>query len=115
MNNDNKKMTNLKKLREDRNLTQVRLSIEVEVSQELISAYELGKNKPNVDNLLKLANYFNCSTDYILDRTDNPAINKSLNKTKLELNNIMNKYESLSSENKKLFNEYLEFLINKNK
>ena len=46
MNSENKKMTNLKKLRESRNLTQIKLSVEVAVSQELISAYELGKNKP---------------------------------------------------------------------
>ena len=115
MNSENKKMTNLKKLRESRNLTQIKLSVEVAVSQELISAYELEKNKPIVENLLKLANYFNCSTDYLLDRTDNPLINKSLNKKEIESNNILNKYESLSSENKKLFNEYLDFLMNKNK
>ena len=37
MNNKNFKMNNLKKLREKKNLTQMRLSIDVEVSQELIS------------------------------------------------------------------------------
>lgn len=115
MNTDNKKMNNLKKLRESKKLTQIRLSVEVEVSQELISAYELGKNKPNVENLIKLADYFNCSTDYILDRTNNPTIAKDVTKKEIACNNILNKYESLSSENKKLFNEYLEFLINKNK
>ena len=113
--NNNLKMTNLKKLRVDKNLTQLGLSMEVAVSQELISAYELGKNKPNVENLIKLANYFNCSTDYLLDRTNNPTIIKDLTKKEIETNNILNKYESLSSENKKLFNEYLDFLMNKNK
>ena len=115
MNSENKKMTNLKKLRESRNLTQIKLSVEVSVSQELISAYELGKNKPNVENLIKLADYFNCSTDYILDRTNNPTVIKDKTKKEIELNTILNKYECLSSENKKLFNEYLEFLMNKNK
>lgn len=110
MNSQNFEMKNLKKLRETKKLTQVRLSIEVEVSQELISQYELGKTLPTSPNLLKLANYFNCSTDYLLERTDNPNINKNSNKQDVENNNIIHKYNSLSNENKKHFNSYLEHL-----
>lgn len=74
MENTNFKMNNLKKLREEKNMTQTRLSIEIEVSQEIISHYELGNSKPNVDNLIKIADFFHCSTDYLLNRTDNPAM-----------------------------------------
>ena len=42
-------MKNLKAIREGKNITQVRLSIEVGVSQETISAYESGKAMPSVD------------------------------------------------------------------
>lgn len=110
MSTQNFEMKNLKKLREKKRLTQIRLSIEVEVSQELISQYELGKTLPTSPNLLKLANYFNCSTDYLLERTDNPNINKNSNKQDIENNNIIHKYNSLSTENKKHFNSYLEHL-----
>ena len=110
MNNKNFKMNNLKKLREKKNLTQIKLSIDVEVSQELISQYELGKSKPNADNLIKLADYFNCSTDYLLERTNNPEINKNFNKQDDENNILLDKYNSLSNENKKHFNSYLNYL-----
>ena len=73
MNNECFKMSNLKKIREKNNITQIRLSIDLEVSQELISQYEVGKTLPTITNLSKLADFFHCSTDYLLNRTDNPT------------------------------------------
>lgn len=109
MENTNFKMNNLKKLREEKNMTQTRLSIEIEVSQEIISHYELGNSKPNVDNLIKIADFFHCSTDYLLNRTDNPAMSQNIDN--VENTNIIHKYNSLSDENKKYFNKFLDFLI----
>ena len=40
-------MNRIKKLRKEKNITQIRLSIELEVSQETISAYEKGKYYPS--------------------------------------------------------------------
>lgn len=109
MENTNFKMNNLKKLREEKNMTQTRLSIEIEVSQEIISHYELGNSKPNVDNLIKIADFFHCSTDYLLNRTDNPTMPQNIDN--VENTNIIHKYNSLSDENKKYFNKFLDFLI----
>ena len=108
MNTDTFKMENLKKLREEKNITQTRLSIEIEVSQEIISHYEIGESKPNIDNLIKIADYFHCSTDYLLNRTDNPSVNVSKDDT--ETTDIIYKYNSLSAENKKHFNCFLKYL-----
>ncbi|NQH27124.1 helix-turn-helix transcriptional regulator [Streptococcus suis] len=36
--------------------------------------YSMKKGNPKVDNLQKIADYFNVSTDYLLGRTDNPRI-----------------------------------------
>ena len=101
MNTDTFKMENLKKLREEKNITQTRLSIEIEVSQEIISHYEIGESKPNIDNLIKIADYFHCSTDYLLNRTDNPSVNVSKDDT--ETTDIIYKYNSLSNEKKAQF------------
>ena len=106
------KMDNLRQIREKKNITQTRLSVDLEVSQELISHYETGKSKPNIETLIKLAEYFNCSTDYLLERTNNPATVKELNKKDIEINNIIDKYNSLSAENKKQFSNYLDYLSN---
>ncbi len=110
---DNKfKMDNLKKLREKKNMTQTRLSIDIEVSQEIISHYEIGESKPNIDNLLKIADYFHCSTDYLLNRTNNPAMINDIDKNNMETTDMIYKYNSLSSENKKHLICFLDYLYN---
>lgn len=56
----------IKELREERSMTQVRLSIELEVTQETISAYEIGKHYPSVKSLLHMVKLFDASMDYIM-------------------------------------------------
>lgn len=46
--------------------------------------------------------------------TNNPSRTSNLNKSELEKNTLFEKYNSLNKENKKLFDEYLAFLITKN-
>jgi len=60
----------IKQLREEYDMTQVRLSIELEVTQETVSAYEIGKHYPSVKSLLKMADLFDASIDYILGLSD---------------------------------------------
>lgn len=60
----------LKQLRESKNLTQLRLAMELNVSQETISGYEIGKAVPPAEMLIKLADTLDTSVDYILGRTD---------------------------------------------
>ena len=107
---DDFKMTNLKNLRKKRHITQVKLSVEIGVFQELISHYEIGNSKPNIDTLIKLADYFQCSTDYLLNRSDVPNIPKPTDKNYSELNDLLEKYKSLSTDQKQAFNSYLDFL-----
>ena len=56
----------IKELREEKNMTQIRLSTELEVSQETVSAYEIGKHYPSVKLLMSMAELFNASMDYIM-------------------------------------------------
>lgn len=59
-------MEQLRIIREKRNLTQLRISTAAEVSQETISSYESGKTFPSAKTLIKLADFLNTSTDYLL-------------------------------------------------
>ncbi len=111
MDNRSFKMDNLKKLREKKKMTQTRLSVEIEVSQEIISHYEVGESKPNIDNLIKIADFFHCSTDYLLNRTDNPTMPKNLDNN--HKTDILYKYNSLSDENKQHLICFLDYLYNK--
>jgi len=56
----------IKDLRDEKNMTQIRLSMELEVSQETVSAYEIGKHYPSVKSLMSMAELFNASMDYIM-------------------------------------------------
>lgn len=94
-------MENLRKIREKRNINQLKIAMDIGVTQESISKYETGNAFPSKEILIKLANYLNCSIDYLLDRTDNPQINKD--KMSIEDENIENlifRYKRLSTENK---------------
>ena len=92
-------MLNLKKIREKRGITQIRLSTEVEVSQEAISAYESGKALPSVETLIKLANFLNTSTDYLLGLTDNDLKISDIKKN--EYDELISIYSRLNEEAKK--------------
>lgn len=99
----------IKQLREENNMTQVRLSIELEVSQETISAYESGKHYPSVAALLKLSKIFHASCDYILGLSDIrfPYKISDLSKDEFQL---LNKWNTLDSRKKELLLAYLEGL-----
>lgn len=56
----------IRQLREEFHMTQVRLSIELGVSQETISAYENQKHYPSFLQLLKMSSIFHASIDYIM-------------------------------------------------
>jgi transcriptional regulator with XRE-family HTH domain len=64
----------LRELRKSRNITQLKLALDLNTSQNTISRYETGEREPNLTELVKIADYFNVSVDYLLQRTDNPKI-----------------------------------------
>ena len=66
----------LKELRIKRNISQVRLAMDLNISQNTVSRYENGIREADYDMLITLADYFNVSVDYLLGRTDNPEIAK---------------------------------------
>ena len=66
----------LKEIRKSKKISQLKLSIELNMSQNTISRYETGDREPGINELIKLADYFNVSVDYLLERTDNPIMNK---------------------------------------
>lgn len=66
----------LKLLRKQKNISQLKLAIDLNTNQNTISRYETGEREPGLKELIKIADYFGVSTDYLLERTDNPIINK---------------------------------------
>ena len=62
--------TNLKKIRQDNDLTQEDLAKKINTSRSNIANYENDKNMPSIDILEKLSKVFNCSIDYLLGKSD---------------------------------------------
>ena len=60
---------NLKQIRNSKNLLQTKVAMNLNITQETISSYETGRVFPSSDMLIKLANYYNTSIDYLLCRT----------------------------------------------
>lgn len=58
------------------NLTSKKLSDDTGISTGNISDWKKGRSMPTAIKLITLADYLNCSVDYILGRTDNPEVNK---------------------------------------
>lgn len=67
---------NLKLLRKSRGHTQIYLQMKTGIEQALLSKFENGERVPPTETLIKLADFYNVSIDYILCRTDNPEIQK---------------------------------------
>lgn len=60
----------LRKLREEKKITQKELSKILNVSESAIGMYERGEREPNFETVDKIASFFEVETDYLLGRTD---------------------------------------------
>ena len=67
-------MFRLKELRKKRNISQVKLAMDLNMNQNSISRYETGEREADYETLIALADYFNVSIDYLLGRTDTPNL-----------------------------------------
>ena len=66
----------LKEIRKAKGISQLKLALEMNTNQNTISRYETGEREPGIAELIQLADFFNVSVDYLLERTDNPKIQK---------------------------------------
>lgn len=84
--------TALKELRKEKKLTQTELASKLDISQKSYSNWESGKAEPTLDNIIKLANILNTTTDFLLGRTNIDFGNDS---------KVYEEYKELFSQNKK--------------
>ena len=66
----------IRDLREDKDLNQTEVAKMLGMSQTGYSKYETGENDIPTDILIKLADFYDVSIDYLLNRTDNPDTNR---------------------------------------
>lgn len=106
--------TILKKLRQDNNLTQDELAKKIDTSRSNIANYENDKNMPSVDILEKLSKLFDCTTDYLLGKSDirNPEKNDL---DKLQIGLSTKDYSNISEEQLKQIEDFAKFVLKDNK
>lgn len=62
----------LRELRQKNHYTQLKVAMDLHLSQNSISRYETGSHEAGYDLLIRFADYYGVSIDYILCRTDDP-------------------------------------------
>ena len=67
---------NLRAIREDRDIRQKDIAKYLNVSQNTYSQYETGVISLTAEVLIKLADYYNVSVDYLLDRTNDTEVKR---------------------------------------
>lgn len=67
---------NLKLLRKKKGYTQIAVQMKTGIEQALLSKFETGERVPPTETLIRLAEFYDVSIDYILCRTDVPEINR---------------------------------------
>ncbi len=66
----------IRDLREDRDLRQIDVADATGIGQKTLSNYETGKTNPDSYSIMKLADFFKVSTDYLLGYSDLNILNK---------------------------------------
>lgn len=67
-----KRYKRIRDLREDKDITQEKLAKHLGISQRAYSRYETADSMMPLDLLIKIADFYNVSVDYLLERTDIP-------------------------------------------
>jgi len=63
-------------LRKQKNWSQVELSKKINASREIISRYERNESQPSIEMIVKIANAFNVTVDYLIGQSENSAFDK---------------------------------------
>lgn len=102
----------IRELRKEQHMSQIHLSIELEVSQETISAYEKGKHYPSYQSLVKMSKIFNASIDYIMGLSNQK---NSISDIANDECDLLRHYRLLNSSNKERVNSYMQGLYDSEK
>lgn len=101
----------IKGLRLQHHLNQEQLGKVMGVKKATISNYELGTRKPDPDDIVKLANYFETTTDYLLGNTDNSELPNTT--TDLLAAHLDKAYSDLSDDDKNQIQDFIKYIQSK--
>ena len=94
----------LQDLREDRDISRKDLALALNISVSTLGMYEQGRREPNIDMLIKIANYFDVSIDFLVGRSFKNENNEMLT----EALHVKNQIDKLPQGYKDIINFMLE-------
>lgn len=106
-------MLRLRQLRKEKNITQRELAAQIRCSQKAIDLWEKGETEPKADVVIALANFFECTADYLLGREDdigNVNVMRDLSENERR---ILNVYAQLDKKRQDELCSYGEYLLSK--
>ena len=103
---------NLKKLRIQRDISQAELAKAVGTTQQSIAHYESGEVNPGLPMLIRLANFFHTSIDYLIGRTsiDRPVENYQEGDLDKEEMSVMEEYRKMDDYSKQIFRNSMRLM-----
>ena len=103
MQNSQQTAEKIKKIAKERGISVSKLLIECSLNKNALYTMQSGGYYPRMEAMLKIADYLNCSVDYLLGRTDDPT------------NATLRGFNSLNSEGQSMVMEYIRVLMNDDK
>ena len=107
-------MKRLKELRNEKGLTQKELAEKINSTDKSIWAYENNVAVPPLDTLLKLADVFECSIDYLVSRTDdfgNVSIQSSTPVLSADEQRLIDTFRKLNPKNRTHVSAYAQIRL----
>ena len=102
----------LKRLRSEKKITQEQLGKAIGVSQQAVNSYENTETQPDFNTLVKIADYFNVTVDYLLGHESHNELPAEIRKYSFgqEEIELISEYLGLSFNQKKCINPMVEAL-----
>lgn len=110
-------MQRLKELREERNISQYELAAAIQTSRTNIGRWERGSNDPSSAQIIKLAEYFGCTTDFLLGREDDFGVVGAGQVTSVFSSDgeikLLSVYKSCDADKQRQILDFAEFIAKK--
>lgn len=104
----------LKAVRLNNKLTQKEVANHFQTSPQSYAQWEKGLRKPSAENLQKLADFFNVSTDYLLGKTDLPEPNSDIDLDTAIDNSVAFDGTPITDDDREIIKNYLkDYFANK--
>ncbi|MDE6031376.1 MAG: helix-turn-helix domain-containing protein [Oscillospiraceae bacterium] len=103
-------MKRIRILRKERGINQQRLAAELNVTQAMISKYELGLSEPDIETICRIAEFFGVSSDYLLEISDEKISISSYGLSDME-KEILFGFKRLDGIQKAKLQAYLQGLL----